>query len=373
MKITRISVYRADLPMKEGFYSWSTQSHSVFDTTVVTIDTDDGITGTGECCPLGPTYLPAYAEGVRAGIATNAPELIGQDPTHLDCINDTLDHLLKGHPYVKSAIDMACWDILGKTTALPLYTLLGGRQQDRAKLYKVVTRTDPDAMAARIPEYRAQGYRNFQVKVGENQLTDINRIRKIAACMEPGEVLNADANTGWKQHEALVVADAIKDLPREYGILLYFEQPCLTYEECLAVRQHTDLPFVLDECIDSLPALLRASHDNAMDLINLKISRMGGLTRARQIRDLCISLGFPMNIEDSWGGEIATAAIAHLAVSTPAAFQFQSSAFHEYSTVDIASGAPVVSGGYMSAADTPGLGVTPDLAILGEPLFTVSQ
>ena len=100
---------------------------------------------------------------------------------------------------------------------------------------------------------------------------------------------------------------------------------------------------------------------------------MGGLTRARQIRDLCISLGLPMNIEDSWGGEIATAAIAHLAVSTPAAFQFQSSAFHEYSTVDIASGAPVVSGGYMSAADTPGLGVTPDFSILGEPLFTVSE
>ncbi|MBD86834.1 MAG: hypothetical protein CMM34_01075 [Rhodospirillaceae bacterium] len=228
-------------------------------------------------------------------------------------------------------------------------------------------------MAARIPEYRAQGYRNFQVKVGENQLTDINRIRKIAACMEPGEVLNADANTGWKQHEALVVADAIKDLPREYGILLYFEQPCLTYEECLAVRQHTDLPFVLDECIDSLPALLRASHDNAMDLINLKISRMGGLTRARQIRDLCISLGLPMNIEDSWGGEIATAAIAHLAISTPAAFQFQSSAFHEYSTVKIASGAPSVAEGYMEAADTPGLGVTPDMAILREPLYTASQ
>jgi len=211
---------------------------------------------------------------------------------------------------------------------------------------------------------------HFQVKVGENPLTDISRIRKIAACMEPGEVLNADANTGWKQHQALIVADAIKDLPREHGLLLYFEQPCLTYEECLTVRRHTDLPFVLDECIDSLAALLRAHHDNAMDLINLKINRMGGLTRARQIRDLCVSLGLPMNVEDSWGGEIVTAAIAHLAHSTPAEFQFQSSAFHDYSTVSIADGAPSVKDGYMCANDGPGLGVTADMTQLGEPVFT---
>ena len=188
--------------------------------------------------------------------------------------------------------------------------------------------------------------------------------------MKPGEVLNADANTGWKQHQALFVADAIKDLPRQHGILVYFEQPCLTYEECLTVRQHTNLPFVLDECMDSLSALLRAHHDNAMDLINLKISRLGGLTRARQIRDLCISLGLAMNVEDSWGGEIATAAIAHLAHSTPAEFQLQSSAFHDYSTVSIADGAPSVQDGHMCASDAPGLGVTPDMAQLGAPVFT---
>ena len=116
--------------------------------------------------------------------------------------------------------------------------------------------------------------------------------------------------------------------------------------------------------------ILRAHHDNAMDLINLKINRMGGLTRARQIRDLCVSLGLPMNVEDSWGGEIATAAIAHLAHSTPAEFQFQSSAFHDYSTVSIADGAPSVKDGYMCANDAPGLGVTADMSQLGEPVFT---
>ena len=350
--------------MREGSYSWSTQSHTAFDTTIVLIDADAGITGVGECCPLGPTYLPAYAHGVRAGISQLAPHLIGHDPTQLDLINTVMDTQLKGHPYVKSAIDMACWDLLGKAAGLPLYILLGGKLQEKVRLYKVVTRADPSAMAARIPEYRDQGFRQFQVKVGEDPATDIIRIHRVAQEMEAGEVLNADANTGWKQHEALQVADAIADLGKQTGIRLTFEQPCLSYHECLSVRKHTDLPFVLDECIDSIGALLQGYHDHAMDMINLKISRFGGLTRSRQARDLCVSLGLPMNVEDSWGGEITTAAIAHLAHSTPSAFQFQSSAFHEYATTQIATGAPVVDNGTMTASDAPGLGVEPILDAL---------
>ena len=100
--------------MKEGSYSWSTQSFSSFDSTVVLIDTDEGLTGAGESCPLGPSYLAAYAEGVRTGVSVLAPGLMGEDPTQLDRVNLKMDELLKGHPYVKSAIDMACWDILGR-------------------------------------------------------------------------------------------------------------------------------------------------------------------------------------------------------------------------------------------------------------------
>ena len=109
-----------------------------------------------------------------------------------------------------------------------------------------------------------------------------------------------------------------------------------------------------------------------MDLINLKINRFGGLTRARFVRDLCIQLGIGMTIEDSWGGEIATAAIAHLAQSTPREFHFQSSAFHEYHSFAIADGAPKVEAGWMTASDAPGLGVTPDFDRLGEPVAVIS-
>lgn len=370
MKITRISIYQVDLPLKEGSYSWSTQSFSAFDSTVVAIETDEGITGYGETCPLGPSYLAAYAQGARTGISIIAPDLIGEDPTELDCINDRMDLLLKGHPYVKSAIDMACWDILGKVNGKPVYSLLGGKRQDEVKLFKVISRTDPDVMAARVGEYRELGFSQFQMKVGEDPTTDIERFKKVSAAMQSGEVLDADANTGWRQHDAIRVVDAVRSLASEHDIRLYIEQPCLTYEECLNVRQHTDLPMILDECMESLAILLRGYNDRAMDLINLKINRMGGLTRARQVRDLCISLGIVMTIEDSWGGEIATSAIAHLAQSTPPDFHFQSSAFHDYHTVAIANGGPVVNGGFMRAPAEPGLGVEPIMDVLGDPVFT---
>ncbi|MEM7171831.1 MAG: cis-3-hydroxy-L-proline dehydratase [Pseudomonadota bacterium] len=372
MKITRIAIYQVDLPLKEGSYSWSTQSFASFDSTVVTIETDEGVTGLGETCPLGPSYLAAYAEGARAGIAKIAPDLIGEDPTELDKINHRMDQLLKGHPYVKSAIDMACWDILGKVTGKPAYALLGGKFQEQVKLFKVISRGDPDVMAERVKEYQSLGFDQFQMKVGEHPDRDILRFQKVAAAMAPGEVMDADANTGWRQHDAVRIVDAVKGLAADHAIPIYIEQPCLTYEECLAVRQHCSLPMILDECMESLPVLLRGYQDRAMDLINLKINRMGGLTRARQIRDLCLSLGIVMTIEDSWGGEIATAAIAHLAQSTPADFHFQSSAFHDYHTVAIAEGGPIVEKGTMRAQEAPGLGVTPDYDVLGTAIAVIS-
>src|SRR6476619_6363058 len=102
MRITEISIYRVDLPLHEGSYKWSGgNSVSVFDSTVVAVKTDAGITGFGEICPLGPAYLPAYAAGARTGITELAPHLLGHDPTELSVINALMDQAMRGHPYVK--------------------------------------------------------------------------------------------------------------------------------------------------------------------------------------------------------------------------------------------------------------------------------
>jgi L-alanine-DL-glutamate epimerase-like enolase superfamily enzyme len=366
MKITRIRAHAVALPLVEGTYRWSGgKSVSVFDSTVVVIETDAGVAGYGEVCPLGPFYLPAYAAGVRAGLLELGPHLLGEDPLQLEKLNRRMDAALKGHAYVKSGIDMACWDLLGKVTGQPVCVLLGGRYGEDFGLYRAISQEAPEAMAARVAGYRAEGYRRFQLKVGGDPMEDIARIRAVAGQLQPGDRLVADANTGWLPHDALRVVRAVRDVD------VYIEQPCLSYEECLSIRRHTDHPFVLDEVIDSVGMLLRAHADQAMDVVNLKISKLGGLTRARQARDLCVSVGVVMTLEDSWGGDIITAAIAHLAHSTPPEFLFTATDFNSYVTVRNADGAPRRHHGRMAASTAPGLGVTPLWDVLGPPVVEV--
>ena len=366
MKITSIRAYKVLLPLREGDYKWSGgKSVDLFDSTIVRVDTDDGITGWGEVCPLGPFYLPAYANGVRAGIAELGPHLLGYDPRELGKLNRRMDAALKGHEYVKSGIDIACWDILGKATGQPVCTLLGGRYGEDFVLYRAISQESPEAMAAKVSHYRAEGYRRFQLKVGGEADVDIERIRAVAAQLTPGDRLIADANTGWRMHDALRVVRAVRDID------VYIEQPCLTYEECLTVRRHTDHPFVLDEVINGIEPLLRGHADRAMDVVNIKISKFGGLTKAVQARDLCASLGVVMTLEDSWGGDIVTAAISHLAHSCPTEFLFTSTDFNSYVTVDFADGAPQRKHGRMAASTAPGLGITPKMDVLGPPVLVV--
>ena len=368
MKITRIRAYRVLLPLHEGSYKWSGgKSVSVFDSTLVELQTNAGLVGWGEVCPLGPFYLPAYAAGARAGIAELAPHLLGQDPRELGRVNELMDRALKGHAFVKSPIDMACWDLLGKAAALPVCTLLGGRFGRDVELYRAISQDTPARMAARVAQYRKQGYRKFQLKVGGPVEQDVARIRAVRKRLRPDDVLVADANTGWLPHQAARVVRAVKDVD------VYIEQPCATLEECLSIRRRTDHPFVLDETIDSVDVLLRAHALLAMDVVNLKISKVGGLTRARQIRDLCVSLGIAMTIEDSWGGDVTTAAIAHLAHSTPEPLRFSATDFNSYVTVSTAEGAPKRANGRMAASREPGLGVRPRAKLLGRPLVDVGR
>lgn len=366
MKIRRILAYRVDLPLHEGSYNWAGgRTVSVFDSTVVRMETDEGLIGYGEVCPLGPAYLPAYAAGARLGIAELGPHMLGQDPRQISVINRRMDALLKGHPYVKSAIDMACWDILGQAAGLPVWALMGGRFGKEIVLYRAISQEAPERMAEKVVRYRDEGYRRFQLKVGGDPDEDIARIQAVAARLGRADVLVADANTGWLAHQAARVVRAVRDLD------IYIEQPCLSYEECLSIRRRTDHPFVLDESMDDIAMVLRGHGDRAMDAINIKISKLGGLTKARQVRDLCVSLGIAMTIEDSWGGDIITAAIAHLAHSTPEEFRFTATDFNSYVTVSIADGAPRREHGRTVASNEPGLGVSPRLEVLGDPVIDV--
>ena len=359
-------MYQVDLPLHEGGYSWSDgKSVSVFDTTLVEVLTDSGIKGVGEVCPLGSSYLPSYANGVRTGLKELCKDLVGYDPTEIGVINELMDYKLKGHPYVKSPIDMACWDILGKVSNLPLCNLLGGRFGESVQLYRAITRRSPKEMAENVLRYKSEGYKKFQLKVGGRISDDIARIKEVRSVLDPGDILVADANTGWLSHEAIKIANQVKDLD------VYIEQPCATYDECLRVRSHTDLPFILDEVVCDVQTLLRVHQDQSADVVNLKISKFGGISKLKQARDLCVSLGLPMCIEDTWGSDVVTAALINLAHSTPEKFRFSSTDFNSYCTVHVARGAPVKKDGKVSATYRPGLGIELNMGVIGKPYFVV--
>lgn len=366
MKITALKAWQIDLPLREGRYSWSNGNFvEVFDSTVIALETDRGITGYAECCPLGSAYLPSYAKGVRAGLGEIGPKLIGLDPTNLGLVNRAMDSALRGHPYVKAPVDIACWDILGKVTGQPLFQLLGGRAQEKIALYRAISQEAPETMVRKIDGYRAEGYGKFQLKVGGDADEDIARIRACRMVLDRGEMLIADANTGWTRAEAARVVATTSDLD------IYFEQPCPSYEESVSIRRRTGRPFVLDEVITDPATLMRGISEDAMDVINLKISKVGGLTRAKLMRDIAVASGIPMIIEDTWGGDIVTAAIAHLALSTPEEFCVAATDFNSYGTRDIAKGAPRRVDGFMVAADEPGLGVAPLLETFGAPVLSI--
>ncbi len=366
MRIREIRVFAVELPLLEDRYAWADgRMVERFDSTLVAVASEEGLVGWGEVCPLGPAYLPAHAEGARAGIARVAPALLGCDPRAVDRIQERMERALKGHPFVKSALDMACHDLSARAQGVPLSTLLGGPDGEAVELYRAISQDTPEAMAAAVGRWRAEGYRRFQLKVGGDPDLDIERIRAVRSVLDRGEVLVADANTGWLPHEALRVVRAVRELD------LYIEQPCASLEECLIVRRASDHPMVLDEIVDSPAALLAVWRAGAADVVNLKIAKFGGLRPTRLARDLCVELGIAMTIEDSWGGDVVTAAIAHLAHSTPEAFRFSSTDFNDYVGRSVALDPPRREDGRIRSGTAPGLGLEVEEAALGPPILVV--
>ncbi len=363
MKITRIRVLKTDLPYVGGSYIWGAgNAIEVAKASVVVIDTDAGLQGCGEFTPCGENYMVAHSEGVEALARLVAPALLGADPRQVAQIEQIMDHVVQGHGYAKAPFDAACWDILGQACDQPVWMLLGGKLTDGAPMYRVVPQKETQETLAEMARYRDQGYRQFQIKVGGDWAGDIDRIRAGVDLLKPGEAAMADANQGWRVDNAIRVARATRDL--DYIL----EQPCRTYEECQQVRRVATQPMKLDECITGLHAAQRIVADRGAEICCLKISNLGGLSKARRVRDFLIDNRIPVVAEDTWGGEITTAALSHFAASTPEDYLTNTTDLMNYNTRHTGLGGATTENGKLYAPDLPGLGVTPDFDSLGAPV-----
>lgn len=363
MKITRIRIFKTDLPYVGGTYAWGAgNAITVARASVVVVDTDAGLTGCGEFTPCGENYMVAHSEGVEAFARLAAPRLLGEDPRQLHRMERLMDHIVQGHGYAKAPFDAAFWDILGQATGQPVWMLMGGKLTDGAPMYRVAPQKSVPDTIAELEAHRATGYRQFQIKVGADWAEDIDRIHQTVPLLKPGEKAMADANQGWRVDDAIRVARATKALD------FILEQPCQSYEECQQVRRVADQPMKLDECVTGLDMARRIIADRGAEICCLKVSNLGGLSKARRVRDLLIDAGIPVVAEDTWGGEIASAALCHFAASTPSEMLINTTDLMNYNTRSTGLGGPRTEGGKLFAPDTPGLGVTADFESLGRPV-----
>ncbi|HTL40665.1 MAG TPA: mandelate racemase/muconate lactonizing enzyme family protein [Pseudolysinimonas sp.] len=365
MKIVAVDCFGYDLIYAHGEYVMSGNRAAVSEVgTLVRLRTDEGLEGWGEITPLGNRYLPTHWAEVRAALRTIAPAVIGADPTSIGSVRRAMDAELLGGGYAKSAIDVACWDILGKAAGQPIAKLLGGVLQEDFPLYEAVPLRSPAEMAEFVVARQEAGIHRFQLKVGNDPHDDAARTRAVVEVAEQQSVIVADSNGGWNLRAAQVALTEMAGLP------IFIEQPCRSTEDSAFAMRHSALPLVLDESILSLSDVFRAKNDAGAVSINIKISRVGGLTEAARMRDLMQELDMMVSVEDTWGGDVVTAAVSHLAASTrPENFQ-NASAMNDWTDGHVAGYQPRSVGGRASAPTGPGLGIEVQTEGL-EHLFTV--
>ena len=328
---------------------------------------DDGTEGWGESCPLGPTYAEAHALGGIAALQHVAPLLIGQNamPTQL---NAAMDAGLEGHRYAKALIDIAAWDILGKRTGLRLCDLLGGAFSSAVPSYFAIRPLSPDEAAAEALRRVEEGYRTLQLKIGSASVAqDAETIRAVYNAVPSDIALAADANRSMRSEDVLHLSRLLQDIP------IAFEQPCATPEEMRALKQQINHPLYWDENTLTPGVVLDALGQGHCDGLGMKVTRVGGISAMRAVRDMAIARNVMMSVDDSWGGDIIAAACAHLGATVPPklfrgtwiAQPFIGSHYDP-------SGGIAVKNGAIELPNGPGLGVNPDPTLFGNPVLEVS-
>ncbi len=364
MKITRITVYQIDLPLEHPYWlSGGRLKFESLDATFVKLESDEGVTGWGEGTPWGHTYVPAHGPGIRAGIETMAPFILGLDPRRVLDVERAMDTALPGHLYAKSPIDMACWDIAGQAAGMPIADLMGGGSRTPRPIASSVGAKTVEETRDVIERYRSRGYVAHSVKIGGDVTRDIARIRDVESIRRPGELVLYDVNRGWTRAQALQVMSATEDLN------VMFEQPCETLDDIAAIAGKHASPVSVDESLVTLQDAARIARDGIAEIFGIKLNRVGGLTKAARMRDIALAHGVDMFVMATGGSVLADTEALHLAATIPDAHCHAVWACQDMITVDITGGrGPRNKDGHLHLPETPGLGVHPDEDALGEPV-----
>ena len=367
MRITAVEVFKYDLAYKHGPYAMSQgRTQTSQPSLVAKVSTDDGLAGWSETSMLGRVHLTAFFESERAALPVLAESVLGLDPRNAGVIQSVMAKTLLAGMAAKCAIDTACLDIAGKASGVPVSTLLGGKQQERVKVWESIPLLDPKAIAGHFASTVPKGVSVFQIKVGNDPYEDAERVAALVEAASPGSLIVADANGGWNLQNAIIAAREMAEQR------IFLEQPCKSLSNCAEVMRRSNLPMIMDESIGSLEDLINVKIHVGAGGVNIKPSKLGGLTPARLLRDVATELGMMVTIDDTWGGALTTAALSHLAVSAKPDALLATTFFTELAVPHIANAPFRDSEGFGSAPAGAGLGVEVDEKLLGEPLFRIA-
>ena len=372
MKATRLSqidCYEVELPVAGGSYTMSQGRRlTSFKTVVVRATAEDGTAGFGESCTLGTNYIEAFPAGVEATIRELAPVILEQPVLEPAVIVRAMDSAVLGHLAGKAALDVALWDLRGKLLQQPVAVLLGGVLQRSYPAFHALTLDAPERMGEEAARMRAQGYRCWQLKLGSEPAVDAERLRSVLASVEgAADFVTSDPNAAW------TVAQACDFLQRIGGLRTFVEQTCPTLSEMREVRKRSPWPVTVDESVRTHADLLECLRLEAADALNIKITRVGGITRAALLRDAAQAAGLMLMVDEPMGSHLATAAIAQVAAGCRPESFLAASHIGAYSTLPLVAEPPALVDGRTEVLLGPGLSVEVDVEALGDPLFTVSR
>lgn len=368
MNVKRLSCYAVALPLPPGGYTMSHGRHlTELQSTVVRVEADDGTVGYGETCTLGGNYIDAFPGGVRTAVHELAAVTLGCpvfEPAVLEC---RMEGCLQGNMSAKAVIDAAVWDLRGKLLGQPVSVLLGGVQQAQYPIFYPLALAGPEQMAQEAAAVQEEGYRCWQLKLGDDPNEDAERAQAVFDVVsEQASFITCDANAGWTTAEASYFLLSIA------GARTFVEQPCPTIAQLADVRRRSPWPIIADEVVRTVSDLFSCVRMEAADAINIKPARVGGITRAARLRDTAQDLGLMFMIDDAMGSDIATAAVSHLAASSRPDNLLAASHLAAFSEKRLAiSGGPALKDGVAQVPSGPGLGLEVDTRELGEPLFSV--